>query len=104
MRGWCGHVVRHGVRSIKEGNTYVNLTAAGTTLVDEEVEVAEATLAAVASALGSTSAYDTATLVPFFAPMIQGDAALVRGLGVDYSKLLLGGLSYEWHRPFRPGE
>lgn len=54
--------------------------------------------------LGTESAADTATLVPIFGPSVVGEVAFAERLGIDFGKALLGGLSYQWHRPFRAAE
>jgi hypothetical protein len=61
-------------------------------------------LAGLAKALGSRSSAETAHLVPFFGPTIAGEEHFVDVLGLDLSRALLGGLSYEWVRPFREDE
>jgi acyl dehydratase len=69
------------------------------------VEVVSAKrLAGLAMALNSASSAETAHLVPFFGPTIAGEAHFVDVLGLDLSRALLGGLSYDWVRPFREDE
>jgi acyl dehydratase len=58
----------------------------------------------LATALGTSSAADTATLVPYFGPTVVGEEPFVDALEVDFARALLGGISYRWERPFRPGE
>ncbi len=57
-----------------------------------------------ACALDSTTSAETATLVPFFGPTVGGEESFVEALGVDPSRVLLGGMAYTWTRPFEPGE
>lgn len=58
----------------------------------------------VAAALDSASGAATASLVPFFGPTVGGEERFVACLGLDLTRSLLGGLSYEWVRPFREHE
>jgi hypothetical protein len=58
----------------------------------------------LATALGSDTATETATLVPFFGPTVVGEELFVEALEVDFSRALLGGISYRWERPFQEGE
>lgn len=76
----------------------------GRTLVDQPVTASAATIDAVAGAIGTASAAATATLVPFFAATAAGGSSVVDGLGLDLSRALLAGLSYEWYRPFGADE
>lgn len=76
----------------------------GAVLVDETVEVDDRLLTGLARAIGSGSAVATSRLVPFFGPTVGGESVVVEGIGLDLSRALLGGLSYEWHRPFEEGE
>ena len=46
----------------------------------------------------------TATLVPFFGPSIQGEAFVRDRLDIDMSRALMAGIGYEWRRPFEVGE
>lgn len=78
--------------------------AKGSTIADEEVTIAETTVRALATALGTGSGGATATLLPFFGATIGGESGVVDGLGMDLSHSLLAGLGYEWHRPFTVGE
>lgn len=61
-------------------------------------------LTELTNAIGTASAKETATLVPWFGPTLAGDARLVEVLDLDFSRALLAGHVYEWSRPFRPGE
>jgi hypothetical protein len=78
--------------------------AKGTVLHEGREVVTPSRLRALARAIGTPSAEETATLVPFFGPTIGGEGTVVDGLGLDLSRALLGGLSYEWRRPFRSDE
>lgn len=82
----------------------MDLEAAGKVLQEREEVISAARLDGVARAIGGKWAEDTASLVPFFGPTVGGEATAVQGLGLDMSKALLGGLSYEWVRPFVRGE
>lgn len=82
----------------------MRLEASGAVVYDGKEVVSEARLASLASALGTRSGGDTAGLVPFFGPTVAGETHFVEVLDLDLSRALLGGLSYEWKRPFRAGE
>lgn len=79
-------------------------SARGAVLVEETVEVDRRLLGQLTRAIGSDSAASTSRLVPFFGPTVGGEDVVVDGIGLDLSRALLGGLSYEWHRPFEEGE
>lgn len=76
----------------------------GTVLYDGEEVVGEQRLRSLARAIGTATAEQTATLVPFFAPTVGGEGTVVDGLGLDLSRALLGSVSYEWRRPFAAAE
>ena len=78
--------------------------AKGQVLYEGQAVLSQDRLQALARAIGSPSGAQTATLVPFFGPTLDGEQTVVEGLGLDLSRGLLGGLAYEWHRPFRPDE
>lgn len=78
--------------------------AKGSVLCDVKEVVSPARLRALARAIGTESSEQTASLVPFFGPTVGGEDTVVEGLGLDLSRALLGGVSYEWERPFRPEE
>lgn len=61
-------------------------------------------LAAVAEAIGTASAKQTATLVTWFGPTVEGEQQLLDVLQLDLSRALLAGQSYEWVRPLEGGE
>jgi len=82
----------------------VKLDMKGQTLFELERSVDELKLEELATALATDTAAETAALVPFFGPTIPGELRFVELLDVDLSRALLGGLSYRWNRPFRPGE
>jgi N-terminal half of MaoC dehydratase len=86
------------------GNTAMNLDIKGKAVVDTEIVVDEDRLRDLVAAIGTSSAADVAPLVPFFGPTAAGEKSVVGPLGLDLSKALQGAQSYEWHRPFRPGE
>ena len=78
--------------------------AKGSVLCELQEVVSNARLRALARAIGTASGEQTATLVPFFGPTVGGEGMIVEGLGLDLSRALLGGVSYQWERPFRPEE
>lgn len=78
--------------------------AKGRTLAEADLVVTPELLARLAGALGTDSGAQTAGLVPSFAATVGGESTVVDGLGLDLSRALLGGLGYEWERPFVPGE
>jgi acyl dehydratase len=82
----------------------MKLDAEGATVHEGQEVISEAGLAELASTLGTTSGAQTATLVPFFGPTVAGETRFVDVLGLDLSRAMLGGLTYEWVRPFRAGE
>ncbi|EUA29804.1 FAS1-like dehydratase domain-containing protein [Mycobacterium saskatchewanense] len=58
----------------------------------------------MAAAIGTESAGETARLTLYFGPTVAGEQLLVDRLGLDLSRALLAGQSYEWQRPFEPQE
>lgn len=82
----------------------MNLDIKGKTVVDTELVVDEARLNDLVAAIGTSSAADVAPLIPFFGPTAAGEKSVIGPLGLDLSKALQGGQSYEWHRPFHLGE
>ena len=82
----------------------MDLEAQGATVYSGEQVVSVDLLEAVAAALDTESASETARLVPFFGPTLNGEAHLVDVLGLDLGRALLGGVSYAWVRPFRADE
>jgi hypothetical protein len=82
----------------------VDLQAQGATVYRGEQVVSADLLKAVAAALDTQSAPQTARLVPFFGPTLGGEARLVEVLGLDLGRALLGGISFAWARPFRSYE
>lgn len=82
----------------------MKLEAEGSTVYRGEEVVDARRLEGLAWALGSASGEETARLVPFFGPTMAGETYFVDVLGLDLSRALLGGISYEWARPFRDGE
>jgi acyl dehydratase len=82
----------------------MKLEAQGATVHAGEVVVSDARLGDLITALGTASAEQTATLVPFFGPTVAGETQFVDVLDLDLNRALLGGLSFEWARPFRMGE
>lgn len=76
----------------------------GKLLFELEENLSGHQLDTLARAIGSSSGEQTATLVPYFGPSVAGERALVDALKIDLKKALLGTQSYEWGRPFRPGE
>lgn len=82
----------------------MDVDAKGRTLAEADLAVTAELLGRLSGALGTGSAAHTATLVPSFAATVGGESTVVDGLGLDLSRALLGGLGYEWERPFRSGE
>lgn len=82
----------------------MNESMKGETLFETRRTIHELKLEELGTALGTRTAPDTATLVTFFGPSIPGEALFVDRMQLDFSKALLGGLTYEWARPFRVGE
>ncbi|MBN9097918.1 MULTISPECIES: MaoC family dehydratase N-terminal domain-containing protein [unclassified Pseudonocardia] len=78
--------------------------AKGRTLAEADLAVTPELLVRLTGALGTDSGARTATLVPSFAATVGGETTVVDGLGMDLSRALLGGLGYEWERPFVAGE
>jgi hypothetical protein len=74
------------------------------TLFEVQRTIDQLKLDELATTLDTKTAPETVTLVPFFGPTIRGEERLARLLDVDPSRALMGGISYEWTRPFRPGE
>jgi hypothetical protein len=82
----------------------VNESVKGQILFEGQRTIDAGKLDELTTALDTESAAQTATLVPFFAPTIPGEALFVERLEIDYQRALLGGISYQWSRPFREGE
>jgi hypothetical protein len=82
----------------------MDLEAAGRTVFEGNVAVSGARLADLTRALGPSASDETAGLVTFFGPTVAGDERFVKALGLDLSRALLGGISYEWRRPMRKGD
>lgn len=82
----------------------MRLDAQGQIVHEGEDVVTSQRLSAVASAITTPSAEETARLVPFFGPTAAGELHFVEVLGLDLNRALLGGLRHEWRRPFTPGE
>ncbi len=82
----------------------MRLEAAGAIVYDGREVISSARLDDLARAIGTSSAAETAGLVPYFAPTVAGETHFVDVLGLDLTRALLGGLSYEWGRPFEAGE
>lgn len=78
--------------------------AKGSVLYSGTVQVSEERVRALTGAIGTSTATQTASLVPFFAPTVGGEGTVVDGLGLDLSRALLGSISYEWERTFTVGE
>ncbi len=82
----------------------MNLDILGQVIVDTELVVDDEKITRLAGAIGTPTAMTTALRVPFFGPTAAGQDSVVGPLGMDLSRALQGGQSYEWHRPFRIGE
>lgn len=82
----------------------MKLEAQGLVIHEAEEIVSAARLAQLAAALGTESGPQTARLVPYFGPTVAGEESFVQALGLDLARALLGGIKYEWERPFEEGE
>ena len=82
----------------------MNLSSKGATVVTVTQRVEPVKLEELRQALATPSAEETARLVLYFGPTIVGEKPLVDCLGMDLSRALLAGQSYEWARPLEPGE
>lgn len=82
----------------------MNLDTLGKVVVDTDLVVDEQRVQQLARAIGTPTAMETALRAPFFGPTAAGQDSVVGPLGMDLSRALQGGQSYEWHRPFRLGE
>lgn len=82
----------------------MNRNVAGQKIVDAELVVDPARLEQLAAAVGTAGAARSALLMPFFAATAAGQSSVVGPIELDMTRALQGGLSFEWHRPFRPGE
>lgn len=78
--------------------------AAGAVVHEGQEIISAERLDALMSAIASPTAGETASLVPFFGPTVAGESHFQDVLGLDLSRALLGGLRYEWERPFQRGE
>ena len=80
--------------------------AKGAVLYEGDKLVDPSRLAELQEAIGTSTAAKTARLVPFFGPTAGGEELVTSpsGLGLDLSRGLLGGLTYEWARAYDPGE
>jgi hypothetical protein len=77
----------------------------GKTLAEEVRVIDPQKLDELATAIGTPTGTETATLVPYFGPTLAaGEQRFVDDLGLDLARALLGGLEYEWSRPFKAGE
>ncbi len=82
----------------------MDLSLLGQVVVDTELVVEEARIEALARAIGTPTARESALRAPFFGPTAAGQDSVVGPLQMDLSRALQGGQSYEWHRSFRVGE
>lgn len=78
--------------------------AVGEVVHEATLRVEPVKLAEMAIAIGTDSASETATLVPWFGVTVGGERLLVDSLDMDLGRALLAGHSYQWVRPFEPGE
>ena len=58
----------------------------------------------LAQAIGTTTGPQTAALIPFFGPTLNGELYVRDRLDLDLSRALMAGIAYEWRRPFVTGE
>ena len=82
----------------------MNPSLKGQTLLHITRPVDPGKLDEVAVALDSATGCETARLVLFFGPSLQGEGYVVERLQIDTARALLAGIGYEWTRPFAPGE
>ena len=82
----------------------MNLETLGHVLVETEVVVEPTSVALLADALGTPNAQEVALRLPFFGPTVGGGDSVVGPIELSLERGLAGGQSFEWHRPFRPGE
>lgn len=82
----------------------MNSSSKGKTVAEVSREVTSAHLEAVAAALGTPTAADTARVVPWFGPTVAGEQQLLDVLELDLSRALLAGQSYQWTRSLEVGE
>lgn len=80
--------------------------AKGAVLFEGEQTVDPRQLTNLTAALGTDTGDRTAAIVPFFGPTVGGERTVTDpdGLALDLSRALLAGLTYQWQRPFAPGE
>jgi hypothetical protein len=82
----------------------VDVSWKGATLFELHRTVDAGKLEELAAAIDTSTGAQTATLVPFFGPSLQGEKFVEERLEMDTSRVLLGEISYDWERPFRSGE
>jgi len=84
----------------------VRIDAKGAILFEGEQVVSAEHVRNMAAAIGTATGTATAALVPFFGPTVGGESTVTdpAGLGLDLSRALLAGLSYQWARAFIPDE
>lgn len=84
----------------------MRIDAKGAILFEGEQVVSTEHLRNMTAAIGTPTGAATALLVPFFGPTIGGESTVTdpAGLGLDLSRALLAGLSYQWSRAFVPDE
>lgn len=82
----------------------MNVAMKGRTLYEARLAVEPIKLEELAVALGTETAAETATLVPFYGPTVAGEHLVVEQLEISPERALLAGISYEWNRPFESRE
>lgn len=82
----------------------MDLSLKGQTLFEVQRVVAPGKLEELAAAIDTASGADTASLVPYFGPTLPGEEFVRDKLAIDLTRTLMAGISYEWCRPFVPGE
>lgn len=82
----------------------MNTTLKGETLFEISRTIDPGKLDELAQAIDTPTGAQTATLVPFFGPSLQGEEFVRDRLDLDLTRALMGGIAYEWHRPFEASE
>ena len=80
------------------------MTAPPSPLARVQLTFDEARLSGVVDAVGTATARQTATLVPFFGPTVAGHGRFLENMPFDAARTTLGQQAYHWNRGFRLGE
>ncbi len=82
----------------------MNANMLGKTLLRTRTRAHAIKMQELEALLGTSSAAQTARLVPFFGPTVAGEAAFVEALGLNLDRALLAGHALDLERPFEPDE